>query len=525
MPNDETPITTAVALWQQRSWRWLGLIIVVLTTFILVRDAVLNVFYSIGDMIDGGWLASITWHNRWRLPGPPAFPWRYFSNHISPILWLTNAVSFVVPLAKFDYYAVCIAAIHAQYAAGFYRAWLLTEARLNATRTVVAIVVALAATFSGVAIIALGLPHPEMAIPALMLWFVIAVAKRNYIWAACWLTACLMVREDAGFHVFALLALWIGVLAWRCRGFTRDTRWLAGFAGVALGYSLLIFFASRQLFPAFAVVTRSYLGDPPFHHVTVPFVLDRLHYYLLELTYVTLPLPITVIWSAISRNPLIPLGYIAALPWLVLNFFSVQETAGILAYYYAFPFWLSLAWPLVALRVWEDAVGTRSSGRLNQRWPYALLLTVSLIGWHWNGFVIYPLEKNRFDESPFLYNDTLRERARYQIFVDYFLANRPLFGPTALDQAVFALLIDHADRTTWFESWPPEKPPPETMIYFTGAFEYRSRVLPLLRTGVYSCVYSVPGTHILLATQNPLASRLPPPMPFIIVPGSLGTRC
>ncbi len=108
---------------REQSSRWLGLVTVALITFILVRIAVLNIFYTTGDMHDPGWIASVTWHNTWHLHGPPAFHAPYFSEHLAPMLWLTNAVSYVLPLAKFDYYAALIGAIHALYAAGIYRAW------------------------------------------------------------------------------------------------------------------------------------------------------------------------------------------------------------------------------------------------------------------------------------------------------------------------------------------------------------------------------------------------------------------
>jgi hypothetical protein len=485
---------------------------------------VLNVFYTTGDMHDPGWLASITWHNGWHLYGPQAFSGPYFSEHLAPILWLTNAASFVIPLTKFDYYAALIAAIHALYAAGVYRAWQLGETRVTAMRAGVAVLVALTATFSAVAVIALRLPHPELAIPALGLWFLIAMAQRAHGWAACWLAACLMVREDAGFHLAGLLVLWAGVLAWRRQRGGQDSgwryvRWLMAFALAAFGYSVAAFLAKHVYFPFGDILTRSYLGDPPWHHVTVPFVLDRLHFYLVQRTYVTLPLLITLLWGAVVRNPLLPLGSIAALPWLGLNILAVHETPGTLGYYYGFPFWLSLAWPLIALHVWREV-----GGRAARRWPYALLLLVSIVGWQVDRVTVYPLETDPFGNSRLAYTDTVRDRARNQDFVDYYLANRPLFGVTALDQGVFGLLVDHADRSAWLELWPADQPP-ETMIYFVGGLDYRPRVTPLLRTGIYRCVYGVPGTHIQIATRNPLSDLLPVPMPIMLVSASPGAQC
>jgi hypothetical protein len=500
--------------WQETFWRWLGPVSAALTTFILVRIAVLNIFYTTGDMHDPGWFASVTWHNTWHLHGPPAFHAPFFSEHLAPMLWLTNAVSYVLPLAKFDYYAALIGAIHALYAAGIYRAWQLSDNRVTPVRALIAILVALAAAFSGVAVVALGLPHTELAIPALALWFFIAMARRAYVAAAFWLAACLSAREDAGLHVFLLLMLCAGVLWWRQRSITPDVKWLLRFAVAASGYAVVAFFVKHSYFPSGDVLIRGYLGRPPLRHVTVHFILDRLHFYLIERSYIMLPMLLSFIWAAISRNPLIPLGYVAAFPWLMLSMVAVHTTPGELGYYYGFPFWLSLAWPLIAVRVWHEN---------NQRWPYALMLLASIVGWQWNRVVIFPLEKTPFGDSPFVYHDTLRDRARVDEFTDYYLAHRPLFGLTALDQAVFGLVIDHADRTTWLDPWQSSQSP-ETVIYFDHSYEWQSHVVPLLRSGLYHCVYAVPETRIRLATRNPLSSDLPTPLPVLLI-ASLGSGC
>jgi len=509
----------SASAWREQAWRWLGQFVVVVVTFSLVRIAVLNVFYTTGDMHDPGWYASVIWHNHWRLRGPPAYPERFFNEHLAPILWLANAGSYVFPWGKYEYYAACLAAAHALFAAGVYRAWQLGDARVTGVHAVAAAIVALAAAFGGVAVVALALPHPELVIPALALWFMIALASRAYVMAAIWLAACLIAREDAGLHVFGLLVLWTGVLTWRQRGLTDDIRWILRFAFAALSYSVAAFVIQRMLFPEGENVVRTYLGDPPLQHLNGGFVLDRLEYILRERSYLTLPLLLSIVWAALSRNPLLPLGYVAALPWLVFNLLAVHETPGRLAYYYGFPFWLSLAWPLIALRVWRE-----TSGRPVARWPYALLLLASVVGWQWNRLVIFPLEQNPYGDSPFVYSGSLRDRAKAQAFVDYYLAHRAQFGEAAFDQAVFGLLIDHADRTTWLEAWPLSRPP-ETLIYFIHGYEWRLRVLPLLRTGNYRCVYEVPGTRIRLATKDPLSDRLPVPLENMLIVGSLGTRC
>jgi len=512
--------------------RWIGLAAVAALTFALTRIAVLNVFYTSGDMHDPGWFASVIWHNDWRLHGPPAFPGPFFSEHLVPLMWLANGLSFVPPLPKFDFYAACVAAIHALYAAGVYRAWLLSDHRVTAARASVAVLVGLAAAFSGVGIAALVLPHTEMAIPAFGLWFVIAMAERTYARAACWFAACLMVREDAGLHLFMLLTLWAGVMGIRQRRLEPDIRWLLGFAFVALGYSAAAFLAKRLYFPAGDILFRSYLGDPPLRHVTMAFVRDRLRFYLLERSYLTLPFALTMFWAVLARVPLLAVGAVATLPWVSLSLIAVHPTPGTISYYYGFPFWLSLAWPLVALRVWRDSGGPASGrpvraagvhgGWASGRWPYGLLLVASLVGWQ-GRLVVWPLKTDALGQSIFAHGETLRDRGRYQRFVDYFLARRSLFGVTAFDQAVFGLLMDHAGRETWLETWRGK--PPDTLIYYFGSFEFPSRVVPLLRSGVYDCVYALPGTRLRMATKFPLDPRAVEGTPFVVETSAPGVRC
>jgi hypothetical protein len=500
---------------REQMWRWLGLCLAVLISFVLVRIAVLNVFYDSGDLHDPAWLASIAWHNGWRLRGPPAYPGSYLTEHVSLIFWLTNALSYVIPLGKFEFYAGCIGAFYAVFAAGVCRAWQLAATRFSTLDMPIAVIVALVATFSPVGMVALRLPHQEMAIPAFALWFFIALSQRTYAVAAIWFVLCLSVREDAGLHLSALLLLWAGMMALTGRRGSIDIRPICGFALAALGCAALAFAAKHMEPHGTDNFTRAYMGDPAWAHVGTQFVLERLHYYLIWRGYVLWPLVLSVAWAAISRNPLLPLGYIAGIPWLILNMLAVHPTPGTLSYYYGFPFWLALTWPLVALHEWRQA-----TGRQGARWPYVLLLLASTVGWHMDRPMIYGLNEDLFRQGPFVYTEALDHRANYQEFVAYFEANRALFGTTVLDQAVSGLLIDHTDRSNWLELVGSDSPP-DTLIYFANGADWSSHIIPLLRTGYYHCVYEVPGTRIHLAAHDALRERLTDPTLLAWVSASL----
>jgi hypothetical protein len=519
MEGVTTPVIDGSATRLEQICRWAGLSLVSLIAFILARTAVLNLFFTMGDLHDPSWIAFVTWRNGWRLHGPPGFPGPFFSEHIMPVLWLTDAVSYLPPLDRYDYYAAAIGVVYAVFATGVFTAWRLSDVPLTPTRTAAAALVALAATFSAVGVVALGLPHPEMAIPACAVWFVISLAKRTWLAAMFWFVACLSIREDAGFHLFTILMPWACIMLWRERHVTHATRWLLGCAAAALLYSVAAFVVKRIEFPAGDILWRSYLGQPPFHHVTVRLIGDRMRYYLTDLTYVSLPFLISLIWAWISRNPLLPVGYVAAVPWLLLSVLAVHPTPGILAYYYGFPFWLALAWPLIGLRVWSCV-----TGRETARWPYALLLLASLIGFQRGHPTFHPLAANDFGDFRFAWSDTLTNRSRALAFANFYWANRSAFGTTALDLAVSGLLIDRVGRDGWLEYW-RDKPDPDTIMYFQPAFEWRTRVWPLLRSGIYDCVYAVPDTRIMIASQLPLSERLPARMPLLIVNGAPGVRC
>jgi len=495
----------------------IGRAVAIVIPLALVYVAVLNNFYSSGDMLDPVWLASIAWHSDFGQHAPPAMPVSFFTSHVSPIFWLPNLVSYVLPLSKIDYFGLWYGGIYALYSAGIYKAWLLNRPKAASGLAVLgevplAVVVGLAATFSAFPMQALRLPHYELALPAFALWFLITLVEGRYRWAILWFALCLMVREDAGLHLFAVLFLWGA--AWRftstfyARPWPR-ARYVWAFAAAALAYAIFAVLLKNFVIQADNLFTRLYVGTPPWHHITGELLLERLRFYALERTWITVPLLVTMGWAAISRNPLLPLGYIAFLPWLLLNFQATHVTPGTLGYYYGFPFWLALAWPLIALHLWPQ-LGQRPP----RRWPYLLVLAASLAGWQYDRVVVYPLQKGFFDKYPFAITSELLHRHNYEEFVGYFAAHEKEFARSGVDLAVFGLVMDHVTRRNWLEEQKLTDPP-EILIYFTGGFEWPIHVVPLLATGFYGHFYQVPGTRIELAAHAPLDTLVPGPSPFV----------
>jgi hypothetical protein len=496
----------------------LGLILTVIIPLPLVYIAVMNVAYSSGDMMDLGWLSTVAWHSDLLLTGPPAsYQESFFLHHMSPIFWLTSLVSYILPFGRLDYYAFLLGLSYSLYAAGIYCLWMWNDGEPTIRRSLTGAALALLATFSAIGMQALRLPHYEMAMPSFALWFFIMLAQRRIALAAIWFSLCLLIREDAGLHLFGLLFL-LGTTQKFTHKQIVPMKRIAGFGCTALAYAFGIMFVQSVLFPDSHKLAQIYTGDPAWQHVTWDFVKERWSFFFTERTTITLPFLVTLIWAAVARNPLLPLGYIAFVPWVVLNVFAFQITAGSLNFYYMFPLWIALGWPLLALHLWPAA-----SPRARQRWPWLIMLLFSLIGWHKDGLIIYPLAKNEFDAHPFALTDEVLHRSASDDFIAYFAANKNLFDGR-VDMPVFSLLIDSNDRLNWLATGhrylsdpPPEAPPlPEMVIYLTDDFEQPLWVAPVLKTGAYGYFYQVPNSRIRIASQKPL-DDFPNPKPFVLI--------
>lgn len=493
-----------------------ALLFVFVATNILIALATLNVFYGSGDFTDGGWLATVAWHKDWQLMGPPAFNQSFFNEHVSPIFWLTNIASWILPFSKFDFCALWFGACYGIFAAGVYYAWRMNDDKDASWSYAipVAIAVALAAAFSGVGMQGVRLPHHEMAIPGLVLWFFIRLGEKNYRAAGWWLAISLAVREDVGFHIFGLVFL-LQMAAKIFRLNIPQSKWLWRFALAGFVYSSCVMLLKAGLSINDSVFIRSYVGTPPWQHVTAELMAKRWHTYVTERTYIYVPFFVTLVWAAVVRNPLLPIGYLAFVPWIVISFFGTNECTSVLAYYYGFPYWISLAWPLVAMKFAPAMPALK-------RWPYALVLLSSLMFWDDGQIEVYPLTANAFLESPFLPSWNLQHRKSQQEFVDYFVKNQKLFeaGTMGIDMAMQALLIDYVDRHTWMAELDDQNIHPDIIIYYENGLEWISRVSPMVSTAEYKYFYKVPGTRIRLAAKNDLETALPPPRPFVSVTGT-----
>jgi hypothetical protein len=196
-------------------------------------------------------------------------------------------------------------------------------------------------------------PHIEQLIPAFALLFLTNLFGERLKGAVVCFVLCLLVREEAGFHLVAILGL-VSITN-LLRGQTwRAQKLLIAFLSLAFAYSVMIILFQKQFFPGHNVFWKHYTGQPMFAHVTAELLWQRLGFYVVERGYIVLPFLITLSWAMCTRNPYLPLGYLAYVPWFVLHWLAVTNAAGTLFGYYAYPFLVSLCWPLLALRLHDE---------------------------------------------------------------------------------------------------------------------------------------------------------------------------
>ena len=302
-------------------------------------------FYRNGPyLFDSGYLATLVYRTTPSLPNPPSFGGgSWLATHITPILYLLSLPSNGLYLPLPAYYALTQGLIYGLLA--FAGAWaarpLLENVRGGAA---LAGLIGLGLGFSGLTLAGVAFPHFEFLFGGLAILFLAQLLREKGRGAPALFVLALLVREDAGLHLFGVLFL-LGGLTWIIPEWRWRRRQLGAFMGVALGYSIVVIILQKRYFPGDDALRRIYLGDPLFHQVTRALLRQRLESYLDFGKYLWAPLLILVV-AAFWRRSLVLLCWLAAvLPWMVFNFLADSKSAGALFGYYAFPLAVTFIWP------------------------------------------------------------------------------------------------------------------------------------------------------------------------------------
>jgi hypothetical protein len=317
--------------------------------------------------------------------------------------------------------------------------------------------------------------------------------------AGVFFAICLATREDAGFHLFAILFLLIALnryrgLAWRMQ------RAEIAFAAIAIGYSVSVLALQHAMFTGQSSFARIYLGDPAFRKLTVAVLTERLLGYLQYRTYIVLPALIAGFWAVRARNPYIVLGYAAFLPWAVLHLLADSDIAGTLSAYYAYPFMIASFWPLIGVPLDERVRGSQVPAALS------VLAFAAMIAGSWTALA-YQANPGRIElPAGFLSPPSIARQAMTDRAMTALVRAKSELGTVFVDGSVLALA---PDGYVFGETvWGGKDQRPNTVIYFVHGYEADAarKIADAARLDLH---YQVPGTSIRLATDRAIAPASP----------------
>jgi hypothetical protein len=458
-------------------------------------------FYIKGSFFwDSGLLAYVMSQGDWRLPTPPIFGGdSFFATHFAVIFIPLSLIRPLLPVSDAQFFAGFSGLCHALPGLAVF--WLLHAGfRLRtSTGVAVAMAVGLAFSFNGLALGIARYPHFEMLIVGGALLFLVALIQRRLVLAGVFFAICLATREDAGFHIFAVLFLVIALN--RCRGLSwRMQRAEIAFAAIAICYSVSVLALQHAMFPAQSSFARIYLGDPAFRKLTVAVLTERLLGYMQYRTYIVLPALIAGFWAVRARNPYIVLGYAAFLPWAVLHLLADSDIAGTLSAYYAYPFMIASFWPLIGVLLEERVRGSQAPAALS------VLAFTAMIAGSWTA-VAYQANPGRIDlPAGFLSAPSIARQAMTDRAMTALVRAKSELGTVFVDGSVLALA---PDGYVFGETvWGGKDQRPNTVIYFVHGYEADAarKIADAARLDLH---YQVPGTSIRLATDRAIAPASP----------------
>jgi hypothetical protein len=470
--------------------------------FVAFANLVLSHFYAQGSFVlDSGLLASLMWHTDAALTQPASVGGgSYFGIHVSPLFLPLSALSWCLPLSMPQFFAGVVGLSHALLALPVF--WLLVEGfgLRRGTGPWIAALAALSFAFSGLAIAIARYPHFETLIAAFFLLFAVAQVLGYRRLAVAFFVLGLATREDAGFHYVAVLGLLVTLnVAYGVP--LRQQRTELTFTLAALVYAIGVMTVQRLLFPDTSAFVRVYLGDPPLAHLSAGLIAERALAFVVGRPYILYPVLGACIWAVRARNPYIVLAFAASIPWLLVHALAKSPLAGVLASYYAFPFLIALAWPLLGvMRQWQRT--GKTGGPSSVIVGFAALLALSFlpgVGIHDPGRLPLP---QAFWDPPSIARQAATDRA-----VATISAARPMLGRLFVDNSIAAIAPDGfvGSEVPFLQGNETASniATPDTVVFFTEGYDAR-RLRAIADTAGLTTRYVVPGTQIHLAARQRL---------------------
>lgn len=467
---------------------WLAGLLCLALPAALVTGYTLDHFYTKGGFVwDSGLFAYFSvFTDQWPMLWPDflhrdvAAPrTTFFSVHVMPIFYLASALHALVPfLTPAAYFSLL---------QGLWTGALGLAAFMLCGRAAglgLAIATGLATALCGPMLAAMGLPHVEMAIPALLALFFALRAGGRRLAAYVVLALCLSIREDAGLHAAAYLILLV-LAQWVSRASREAVHANLVAVAVCLAYSAGALALQHFVYPGTSSsLQRVLLGIPAGAHWTWQLVARRGPSFLVEWGYAVWPPLILMAVALWRRSAVLLAGALAPIPWVLFTLLMVPESG--LTSYYGFPLVIAVAWPTMALPYDRFAV------RLQLVLAAASILLFATVGGPnhdrapWRSFV--------FSNFSVLghYETVLRDA----------VSRRGEFGRLMLDDAVTSLVPEAAELNEWTLQWAFDRlPNPDVVIYMQGGRDGGETAKVIAASGLgHTC--RIADTPFMVASRN-----------------------
>ncbi len=326
-------------------------VLVFAITFQLHYNYLINTYYHFGMAYnDGGILSQIIWRSDWKLTPPLFFTnYSFHGVHFTPLFSLLNVFSYVIHSHMAEYYSAFLASVYAGLGTILFGLCTHCMKPNNFWQLAALALLSVLFAFNAIVMNGIWIGHFEYAIPLAILCFMFCYVQGHKRLGVLAFILLLSIREDAGLHLIAILGL-IGVIKSIQQRSVLAAKREIKYGAIAFAYCAFAMWMSLAARSYYSSTFQDiYSGNPPFAHITAHMLWQRATIMSTEHFYLWSSFLITAFVAYRARNPYMLVGFLAYIPWFILNWIALNPNTGHLYAYYAFPFITSLAWPLISV--------------------------------------------------------------------------------------------------------------------------------------------------------------------------------
>ena len=504
-----------------RSNKYLSTIFGTLSTIIptiLYTNYVIYYFYTgRATLLDAGWFSYLSTHSlSWSITNPPVLysaksGGSFLTTHISPFFHLLSLLyDKLLSFIPADiYFALFIGISYGVISLAIFIAGVRLLPKVNLIYISILTLISILTSLNGASLALIGFPHIEIAIPSFILLFISLYFSGYKKLSIVSLLFLLLIREDAGLHLTALLLMIILIQLLYLRSLKRLDYTLIGVAIFSLIYSLTVIFIQKHYFPGDNALARIYLGNPPFAHLSADFIKHRLNFIINNREYLYLPALATLMISLISRNLFLLASLLATIPWMALSLIAVTNMPGTLSNYYTFPLIIMLSWPIPAFLIYKVYIDRTKDSRVSILASVVLITLLSI--------ALFPNNRGNADNSPWrgFHFTKLQRVTKTQKLLYTIRENKKHLGNILFGEGLSAFVVDTLQKEEYGylnHFFKPQIESADSLIYYLHsqaqkpAFEIMKKIIK--QRGM-KYIYLVEGTDIVIASQFELSDILP----------------